>query len=249
MKHITVACIMIAAAAVNAPVTAAPVTAAPAPAPPPAAASSAPDTAAVPPTADETSYLFGLTFGEQLHRLGIGDQLAIDTMARGFKDGLQGKRSTAADQMRLQEVVRSAMEAAIKQNQTAAKDFLARNAHEKGVTTTASGLQYKVLIPGTRTAAAVRPTDQVTVQYRGKLLDGSEFDSTYARGMPASFVVSGVIKGWQEALLLMKPGAKWQLFVPPALAYDTSQKPGIPGGSLLIFDVELISVKASGASN
>jgi FKBP-type peptidyl-prolyl cis-trans isomerase FklB len=87
----------------------------------------------------------------------------------------------------------------------------------------------------------------VTVQYRGKLLDGSEFDSTYARGTPATFTVNGVIPGWQEALVLMKPGAKWQLFVPPELAYGASPKPGIPGGSLLIFDVELMSVKSSGA--
>ena len=130
---------------------------------------------------------------------------------------------------------------------TALADLLARNGHEKGVTTTASGLQYKVIAPGDRKAAAVAPTDAVTVQYRGKLLDGSEFDSTYARGAPVSFAVNGVIPGWQEALVLMKPGAKWQLFVPPELGYGASPKPGIPGGSLLIFDVELLSAKSSGA--
>jgi FKBP-type peptidyl-prolyl cis-trans isomerase len=143
----------------------------------------------------------------------------------------------------VQEFVRSTMEAGVAHNQAAAKDFLARNGHEKGVTTTASGLQYKVLLPGDRKAAAVTPADAVTVQYRGKLLDGSEFDSTYVRGTPASFTVNGVIPGWQEALVLMKPGAKWQLFVPPELGYGASPKPGIPGGSLLIFDVELLSVK------
>jgi len=92
------------------------------------------------------------------------------------------------------------------------------------------------------------PTDSVTVQYRGKLLDGTEFDSTYARGAPATFTVNGVIPGWQEALVLMKPGAKWQLFVPPELAYGARPQPGIPGGSLLIFDVELVSVKPSAAA-
>jgi FKBP-type peptidyl-prolyl cis-trans isomerase len=138
------------------------------------------------------------------------------------------------------------MVAAITRNETAAKDFLARNGREKGVTTTASGLQYRVILPGDRKAAAITPTDAVTVQYRGKLLDGTEFDSTYARGTPASFTVRGVIPGWQEALVLMKPGAKWQLFVPPGLAYGENPKPGIPGGSLLIFDVELLSVKSSG---
>jgi len=164
-----------------------------------------------------------------------------------LKDGLQGKRSTPADRQQVQDFVHSVMETMVVRNQAAAKDFLARNGREKGVTTTASGLEYKVILPGDRKAAAVAPTDAVTVQYRGKLLDGSEFDSTYAHGAPATFTVNGVIPGWQEALVLMKPGAKWQLFVPPELAYGVSPKPGIPGGSLLIFEVELLSVKSSGA--
>ena len=217
----------------------------PAPTAPPAAVP-APETAAA-PNADQTGYLFGLTFGEQMHGVGISDQVSVDSIARGLKDGLQGKRSTQADRQQVQEFVHSVMEAAVARNQAAAKDFLARNGHEKGVTTTASGLQYKVIAPGDRKAAAVAPTDAVTVQYRGKLLDGSEFDSTYARGAPVSFAVNGVIPGWQEALVLMKPGAKWQLFVPPELGYGASPKPGIPGGSLLIFDVELLSAKSSGA--
>jgi FKBP-type peptidyl-prolyl cis-trans isomerase len=100
-------------------------------------------------------------------------------------------------------------------------------------------------LPGDKKAAVIAPTDEVTVQYRGKLLDGTEFDSSYARGHARPFPVNGVIPGWQEALVLMKPGAKWQLFVPPELAYGNNPKPGIPGGSLLIFDVELVSVKAN----
>jgi FKBP-type peptidyl-prolyl cis-trans isomerase len=206
----------------------------------------APEAAAA-PNADQMGYLFGLTFGEQMHGVGITDQVTTDAIARGLKDGLQGKRSTPADRQQVQDYVRSVMEAAVARNQAAAKDFLARNGHEKGVTTTASGLQYKVILPGDRKAAAVSPTDAVTVQYRGKLLDGTEFDSTYARGAPVSFAVNGVIPGWQEALVLMKPGAKWQLFVPPELGYGASPKPMIPGGSLLVFDVELLSVKSSGA--
>jgi len=196
---------------------------------------------------DQTSYLFGLTLGEQLHRVEVADQLTADAVMRGVKDGMQGKKSTPAEQQQLQEFVRSAMDAALVRNQAAAKDFLARNAHEKGVTSTASGLQYKELSPGDRKAAAIADTDEVNVQYRGKLIDGSEFDSSYARGTPATFVVSRVIKGWQEALVLMKPGAKWELFVPPELAYGSNAKPGIPPGSLLVFDVELISVKTTGA--
>lgn len=211
----------------------------------PAAATSPTAEPAGAPTPDQSGYLFGLTFGEQMHGVGITDQVSVDAIARGLKDGLQGKKSTPADRHQVQEFVRSVMEAAVARNQTAAKDFLARNGHEKGVTTTASGLQYKVILPGDPKAAAIAPADTVTVQYRGKLLDGSEFDSSYSHGTPATFPVNGVIPGWQEALVLMKPGAKWQLFVPSELAYGANPKPGIPGGSLLIFDVELLSVKSS----
>ena len=211
----------------------------------PGAPSAANSTPAATPA--QSGYLFGLTYGEQLHGVGITDQVAIEDIVRGLKDGLQGKKSTPADRQLVQEFVRSTMEAAIGRNQAAAKDFLARNGHEKGVTTTASGLEYKIIAPGDRKAPAIAPTDAVTVQYRGKLLDGTEFDSSYARGAPASFTVNGVIRGWQEALVLMKPGAKWQLFVPPELAYGASPKPGIPGGSLLIFDVELLSAKSTNA--
>jgi FKBP-type peptidyl-prolyl cis-trans isomerase FklB len=193
------------------------------------------------------SYTFGLTFGEQMHSVGITDQVSVDAVARGLKDGLQGKRSTPADRQQVQLFVRSTMEAGLAHNKAAAKDFLAHNGQAKGVVTTASGLQYKIIAPGDSKAAAIAPTDEVTVQYRGKLLDGSEFDSSYSRGAPATFKVNGVIQGWQEALVLMKPGAKWQLFVPPELAYGAGPKPGIPGNSLLIFDVELVSAKPPAA--
>jgi FKBP-type peptidyl-prolyl cis-trans isomerase FklB len=216
--------------------------------PSPAPVTPAPAAGTEPPASsiDQTSYLFGLTFGEQMHRVGITDQIAIDAVMRGMKDGWQGKKTTPDDQQQINAYVHSVLEAAVAHNQAAARDFLDHNARAKGVTTTASGLQYKIVLPGDRKAAAITPTDEVTVQYRGKLLDGSEFDSTYAHGAPASFTVNGVIKGWQEALLLMKPGAKWQLFVPPELAYGVTPRPSIPGGSLLIFDVELLSAKSSG---
>jgi len=201
------------------------------------------------PSGEQTSYLFGLTFGEQLHSVGVTDQVDPQIIARGIKDGLQGKKSTRADQQQIQAFVKSVMAQALARNKAAAQEFLARNGHEKGVKTTADGLQYKVLTPGNLKAPAIAPSDEVTVNYRGKLLDGSEFDSSYARGSPATFKVNGVIKGWQEALVLMKPGAKWELFVPPELAYDASPRPGIPAGSLLTFDVELLSVKPSGAAS
>jgi FKBP-type peptidyl-prolyl cis-trans isomerase FklB len=182
-----------------------------------------------------------------MHSVGITDQVNIDAISRGLKDGLQGKHSDPADRQQLQLFVRSVMEAGLAHNKTAAKDFLASNGQKKDVVTTASGLQYKIIAAGDRKAAVIAPTDEVTVQYRGKLLDGSEFDSTYSRGTPATFRVNGVIPGWQEALVLMKPGAKWQLFVPPELAYGAVPKPGIPGNSLLVFDVELVSVKPPAA--
>jgi FKBP-type peptidyl-prolyl cis-trans isomerase FklB len=213
-------------------------------APPPSPAAAPP---AAEPAADtskeHTSYLFGLTFGEQMHSVGIGTQVDLDSIERGVKDGLQGKKSTRADQQQIQQFVRSVMLAAAATNKAAAAEFLAKNGKEKGVKTTASGLEYKVLAAGDTKAPAVHATDEVSVNYRGKLLDGTEFDSSYARGMPATFKIDGVIKGWQEALVLMKPGAKWQLFIPPDLAYGDSPRPGIPAGSLLTFEVELLTAK------
>ncbi|GAC1301891.1 MAG: FKBP-type peptidyl-prolyl cis-trans isomerase [Steroidobacteraceae bacterium] len=206
-----------------------------------------PPSQAVPAAASDADpgYLFGLTLGEQMHAVGISTQVNPESITRGVKDGLNGKKSTRADQQQIQKFVQSLMAEELARNQRAAKEFLAKNAHEKGVKSTPDGLQYKVLAAGSAKAPGVLVTDEVTVQYRGKLLDGTEFDSSYTRGTPATFKLSGVIKGWQEGLALMKPGAKWQLFIPPELAYGDSQRPGIPAGSLLIFDVELMSVKSA----
>lgn len=122
------------------------------------------------------------------------------------------------------------------------EEFLAANKEKEGVITTASGLQYKVITEGTgRTPKA---TDTVETNYRGTLIDGKEFDSSYSRGQTATFPVSGVIKGWTEALLLMKEGAKWQLFIPPDLAYGARGAGGDIGpNATLIFDIELIAIK------
>jgi len=219
----------------------------PPPAPPAAAANPAPVAPGEPPqdtSPAHTSYLFGLTFGEQLHTVGVGDQVDQAQLERGIKDGLAGTKSTRADQLQIQNFVRTTMTEAADKNKQAAKEFLDKNGQEKGVKTTADGLEYKVLTAGNLKAPLIQPTDEVTVQYRGKLLNGTEFDSSYTRGVPATFRVNGVIKGWQEALVLMRPGSKYELFVPPDLAYGNSPRPGIPAGSLLIFDVEVVSVKA-----
>jgi FKBP-type peptidyl-prolyl cis-trans isomerase FklB len=200
------------------------------------------------PTPEQINYLIGLSFGVQMRNTGIpAESVMPDALVRGVKDGLQGKTPTPDDQRQLQAYARSATDAMAAKNASTANDFLARNGKEKGVVTTASGLQYKILAAGDKKAPAIGPTDSVTVEYRGKLMNGTEFDSSYSRGVPATFPVNGVIKGWQEALVMMKPGAKWQLFIPPELAYGTRSQQKIPANSLLIFEVNVVSAESANA--
>jgi FKBP-type peptidyl-prolyl cis-trans isomerase FklB len=200
------------------------------------------------PTPDQISYLIGLVFGGQMHNTGITpDAIVSDSVVRGIKDGLQGKQPSLAEQQQLSAYARSAGDAMVARNANAAKEFLAKNAKAKGVMTTASGLQYKILDAGDKKVPPIAPTDTVTAHYRGTLIDGTEFDSSYSRGAPTPFPVNGVIKGWQEALVMMKPGAKWQLFIPPELAYGPRGQGKIPPNSLLIFDLNVISAEAAGA--
>jgi FKBP-type peptidyl-prolyl cis-trans isomerase FklB len=213
--------------------------------PPPATASGADPGPA--PTPDEISHAFGLIFGSQMHNAGITNEVVPEAVLRGIKDGLQGRQPTQVEQQEIQAFVRTLSDAAAARNQAAAKDFLSRNGREKGVVTTASGLQYKIIAAGDKKAPAISATDTVTVDYRGKLIDGTEFDSSYSRGAPATFPVNGVIKGWQEALVLMKPGAKWQLFIAPDLAYGPRAQPKIPANSLLVFEVNVISAESGSA--
>ena len=185
------------------------------------------------------SHDLGLIFGNQLRNGGLESRISLDALMRGVKEGLEGKPLTPQAKERVSMFLRASRESLAGQNQQVAREFLAKNAKAEGVTTTASGLQYKVIAAGDAKAKSPSVNDQVTVQYRGTLLDGTEFDSSYGRG-PVSFHLNSVIRGWQEAVTLMKPGAKWQLFVPPELAYDVHTPPGIPPGSLLVFDVELL---------
>jgi FKBP-type peptidyl-prolyl cis-trans isomerase FklB len=125
-------------------------------------------------------------------------------------------------------------------NLVESEKFLAENKAKEGVKTTASGLQYKVLKEGEGPSPKVG--DTVTVNYRGTLIDGTQFDSSYDRGEPATFPLTGVIPGWTEALQLMKKGSKWMLYIPPNLAYgERGAGNRIPPNSTLIFEVELIS--------
>jgi FKBP-type peptidyl-prolyl cis-trans isomerase len=189
------------------------------------------------------SYSLGLMWGEQLRSSGVTpDAVNTARIAQGVRDGLSGKVEVSdKDKENIHALATSAGEA----NHRAAAKFLAENAGKPGIVTTKSGLQYQELKAGS--GASPKASDSVEVNYRGTLLDGTEFDSSYKRGQPATFEVDRVIPGWTEALQLMKPGAKWKLFIPPQLAYDLRSRPPIPPGSMLLFEVELLSVKPAAA--
>lgn len=190
------------------------------------------------------SYSLGLMWGEQLRSTGVTpDAIVSSRIAQGVHDGITGKVALSdKDRQNIQALATSGAEA----NHKAAARFLAENGKKPGVVTTASGLQYQELQAGK--GDSPRAKDNVVVNYRGTLLDGTEFDSSYKRNQPATFEVDQVIPGWTEALQLMKPGAKWRLFIPPQLAYDMRSRPPIPPGSALLFDVELLSVKPAAAA-
>jgi len=190
-------------------------------------------------TADDTTkgqYALGYQLGRELAATPDHTQAMMD----GVKDGRAGsppKYTEQEMQVALQTLGKQISEQKAKVASAESQKFLAENAKKPGVQTTASGLQYKVVSPGT--GKQPKADDTVTVNYRGTLIDGTEFDSSYKRGQPATFPVNGVIAGWTEALQLMKEGAKYQLFIPPNLAYANS---GPLANRLLIFDVELIGV-------
>jgi len=194
---------------------------------------------------DKVSYSIGMQIGFNLGRQKV--DINPDILAAGIKDAIAGKPQLTADQVKdIMAQFEKDMETKQKQvgekNKTDGAKFLEDNKKKPGVKTTASGLQYKVEKEGT--GATPKATDMVTVNYRGTLIDGTEFDSSYKRGQPATFPVNGVIKGWTEALQLMKQGAKYQLFIPANLAYgERAMGPDIGQNSTLIFEVELQDVK------
>ena len=197
----------------------------------------------------KASYAIGVSVGSELLRSKIPpESISTERLAAGLRDAMNGKTQMSAEyQQTIMAFVRGAREKQAGPNHAAADAFLAQNAKKKDVVTTPSGLQYKVITAGS--GEPPKPGDMVTVNYRGTLLNGTEFDSSAKHGGPATFASNQVIPGWQEALTLMKPGSKYQLFIPPKLAYDLeSPTPVIPPGSMLIFDVELVSVKPAGAA-
>ena len=200
---------------------------------------------------DKASYSIGYDIGQTFKKQNV--ELNVDALMSGLKEGLAGQDATLTKEERdktleafqkemMEKQAALSKEAATK-NAAEGEKFLAENKKKEGVKTTASGLQYKVLKEGS--GASPKETDTVVTNYKGTLLDGTEFDSSYKRNEPATFPVNRVIKGWTEALQLMKPGSKYQLFIPAALAYgERGAGRDIGPNSTLIFEVELVSIKA-----
>ena len=199
---------------------------------------------------EKFSYIIGLNMGQNFKAQ--GETLDPALVARGLTDANNGSKPllNAQEQQKVISNVQQKIQQKQQQNVALSADknavaqaaFLAKNKTKQGVITTASGLQYEVIKPGS--GASPSATATVTVNYEGKLLDGTVFDSSYKRGQPATFAVNQVIPGWTEALQLMKPGAEYMLYIPADLAYGKNGIPGtIPPNSMLIFKVELLSVK------
>lgn len=199
----------------------------------------------------KNSYALGMSIGLGLGKQGVGKSIDPTLAARGLRDALTGsKTAMTEDEMKaalqlLRTEVTTAQDAKAKEagsaNRKEGDAFLSENKSKEGVKVLPDGLQYKVLTEGNGPKPAA--TDTVTVNYRGTLINGKEFDSSYKRGQPASFPVNGVIKGWTEALQLMPVGSKYQLFIPADLAYgDRGAGADIAPGDTLIFEVELLSI-------
>ena len=199
---------------------------------------------------DKVSYIIGMEIGKNFKKQSI--DIDPDILTKGIKDAISGGKPLLTEQEIQENMVTFQKEMMAKQEELAKKlgennkkegeAFLAENKKKDGVKTLPSGLQYKVTKAGT--GKKPKLTDTVTTQYRGTLIDGTEFDSSYRRGQPVSFPVTGVIPGWTEALQLMEEGAKWQLFIPPNLAYgERGAGRDIGPNATLIFEIELISIQ------
>ena len=199
---------------------------------------------------DKESYSLGYQFGQSLKAQGLDINLEVYTS--GIQDALGGSNPRLSQEeirktvSELQQRVTTARQKEFREmaekNLSEGKVFLEENKKKEGVKTLPSGLQYKVLVEGSGKTA--KATDAVTVNYRGAFIDGTEFDSSYRTGRPAMFKVDGVIPGWREALKLMPAGSKWQLFIPPQLAYGAGGAGrDIGPNATLIFEVELLAIK------
>ena len=210
-------------------------------------------TAAAPLTTQKQkqSYAVGISLGEILKSRDVqATDVDMVVLTRALRDALAGKKPALTEDQ-FKEVMTAFTgeltkrrtqkeQAEATKNKADGDAYLAANKSKPGVTVLSSGLQYKVLTPGNGPKPTA--TDKVVCNYKGTFVDGKEFDSSYKRGEPATFPVSGVIKGWTEALQLMPVGSKWQLVIPPSLAYGEQGRPGMPGNSTLVFEVELIKI-------
>ncbi|MBI3753937.1 MAG: FKBP-type peptidyl-prolyl cis-trans isomerase [Deltaproteobacteria bacterium] len=201
---------------------------------------------------DKVSYSIGLNIGNNFKSQSV--DINPDILAKGIKDALSGSKPLMTEKEIQETMTAFQKEMAAKQaerikvaaekNKKEGETFLAENKKKEGVKTTASGLQYKVVKSGS--GPKPKATDTVTVNYRGTLIDGTEFDSSYKRGEPASFPLNGIIPGWTEALQLMPVGSKWQLFIPSNLAYgERGAGREIGPDKTLIFEVELLSINSN----
>lgn len=204
---------------------------------------------------ERISYAIGMNVGSGIRDTLNRQSVEVDPnlLTQGFKDAVAANKTLMTEDearavlTQLQSELRAKQEekqkVAAEANKKEGEAFLAANKTKEGVITLPDGLQYKILTPGTGPKPTA--TDMVVCNYRGTLINGKEFDSSYKRGTPATFSVGGVIKGWTEALQLMPVGSKWQLFVPADLAYGDQQRgPDIGPSSTLIFEVELLSIQA-----
>jgi FKBP-type peptidyl-prolyl cis-trans isomerase FklB len=198
---------------------------------------------------DKLNYSVGVEIGKNIKRNGLA--LSDAVFMKGIHDGLDEKeplideeemRKVKQDHAKAQREVRQKeREEETKKNKEAAEKFLKENTAKEGIVTTESGLQYKILKEGK--GEKPKETDRVSVNYKGTTIDGTEFDSSYTRGKPATFSVNRVVKGWTEALQLMPVGSKWQVFIPPELGYgERGAGAKIPPNSVLIFEMELLDI-------
>ena len=203
-------------------------------------------------TQSRVSYSLGVELGRSLQESAGPYELDPGVVARGLQDALSGRHLLMDEEdlgealAEFREIVASRQQEQRRQlakaNLEQGTSFLQSNANRQGVVQLPSGLQYQVLQKGDGPTPGLEQT--VTVHYKGTLLDGTVFDSSYERGQPASFPLKGIIKGWQEALQRMPAGSKWRLFIPPDLAYGEQQAgPHIGPNSVLIFDVELLGIE------
>ncbi len=216
-----------------------------------APAAKSPDAMELKTEKDKLSYAIGVNVGRSLQKDAV--EVEANIVTQGLKDALAGGKTLITEdeakalitalQTDLHKKQDQAMQAAGEANKKQGEAFLAANKAKDGVVTLPSGLQYKVLTEGK--GPKPTPSDTVVCNYKGTLIDGTEFDSSYKRGQPATFPVGQVIKGWTEALQLMPVGSKWELFIPSEMAYGPrGPTPAIGANSTLIFEVELLSIQA-----